>query len=315
MFRLWTLAYLITLLCVLPANAYDLGPELCGGIYGGINVQFSEEIKSKKDIDIRLKKIQWSGLSYKPIVDSDTSFDLPGKTTLRKELWEAFDNSRRESDYLGVTDIFVPAGSEEQIAIALIKEKIIKKAGRAVGGCGATDLVALRLTRNQIDVEDVRLLSKYFENRLNSFVRGSNYSGFVESVKFTKSPFPPFFPHMEFSVISPSNLSRNTKNSHVWDRFNLIFQVVKFRDNGYDVLVYADVLQNAPMSILNKKPPSREYFKLKSGDRSMEELYAAGNIADYLSEGGGNCIVDAVVLDQVDRKMPNCSITREKLAN
>ncbi len=316
MFRHWALVYLITLLGGLPADAYDLGQELCGGLYGSINIKFSKDIKNKRDIDSKIKNISWADEIYKEKSDSDTLWlSQSGNTSLRKELWKAFDDSQKGSIYLGVTDIWVPLGSEEQVAITLIKEKIIKEAGRAVGGCGGTDLVALRLTKKQVDVEDARLLSKYLEVKLEGFIKGSDYSGSVESVKFVRSPFPPFFPYVEFNVVSPSNLSRKTKNSHVWDRFNIVFQVVNFRDGGYDVLVYANLLQIAPMSVLNKRSPSKEYFKVMGGDRALEEFYTAGIIVDYISGGGENCMVDSLMLGEGDRRKTSCNIDREELAN
>lgn len=287
--------------------AYDLGPQMCGGLYGLININLSKAIKNDGDVRRKLSNIPWGVQKYKAPKYFVASGNKDEVTSLVDEVTAALHSLEDWRSNYGSnvrstpgTDIFVPIGSEEFVAKSLIKAGVISKATRAIGGCGGTDLVALRLDDKDI-FKDPAGLQNYLFNSLQKYVEFGRRKGLIQRGRTTVSPFPPHFPTVELKIIVPSEISRATKRDNLWDKFTMIFSVANYRAKGYDVVAYAMEMTHAPRSIWRDVAPSDDYFKLSTGSRIDEEFTAAASVVRFLAKSPEDCITDTLgpALDSV----------------
>ena len=296
------------------AASYDLGPEQCGRIYGAISIEFSREVASHDDIR---KKMASFEEFYQTFGTTSYLFDFSAKnetTSIKKEVLSVFkgDDPTRGGSF----DILVPVGSEQYIAERLIEVGIVKSAAREMGGCSATDLVALKVAKKGNFTDPIEF-SQFLEKKLLRYVSQKNgesrLMGSLQKGRAVKSPIKPGYPIVTFKVVVPSEVSRSTPNQFVWDMFEIVFSLANENKSNYDVLVYAQELKTAPRTRFRETAPSKEHFRIMEENRTDNEFLVAGSVASFLAEKQEDCIVDSVLLE-IDASIQfPCNGDREKL--
>lgn len=298
------------------ASTYDLGPELCGGVYGFINVTFSDRMTSTEALKQATSDISWLNQQYE---DNQATFGYGRKneiTTLWKQLSDAVESRLNEDGGGYNPDISVPIGSEEQTAVALIDAGVISEASRAIGGCGEGDMVVLSLPRSEGQLSDPQVFSDYLHSRLLAYAARLEAKGTVERGIAIKKPLPPFFPKAVFTLSVPSELSRETVANNVWDRFKVVFELANIRGGMYEILVYATDLVHAPRTRHRNKSPSVEHFKIpimKDSGGMDQEYVAAASVTRYLAVKPKFCIADSIFNPPGSKGLFGCEGSREEL--
>lgn len=311
-------SYVISLCFIsfpLSVKAYDLGPELCGGVFGSINIEFSDKINSQDTLEKMLTRIDWIRKPFRNIRYTFGFMERDGSNNLYDEIINSYRISSKDGTEPS-GDIFVPTGSEELVADELHRRGIIDRASHAMGGCGEMEISVFFIPDGDKKIENSEFFYNFIINGLKKFlsksVLGLSISGIIQSGRVENQPVPPHYPVMEIPIVAASEISRDEVRERSWDSFKAVFRLVKLYPKGYAVMVYTTDFKNAPRSILRDHPPSRRYFR-ENQNRMADEFLSSAIIARFFGGSSSNCIADGLDEDENDDRFPKCDIDREYL--
>jgi hypothetical protein len=297
--------FLLLLVGVGGAGAYDLGPVGCGGEYGGLNLTFPNGVTKFSQIEQKLASLP----------SAKAKFSIPGEKpgtfearTLYAEVKETFSRA----DNWVKNNITVPIGSEQFIAQSLTNAGVIKRAQFAKGFCGGAEISYAYVAKNDAvgDLTQSKNFEGYLSTVLQSYVQTKGSMGVFDEGPLVVSPIEPYYPLKRYTVVVPSEVSRGPQAKGTWDRFDAIFALYKSTTQEFLVVVHTENLRIAPKVAVHNTPPSVEHFR-PVGDKDMAayqaEYVVAASIAKFMAGSSAKCKVETVGFSAVSEGPIRCT--------
>jgi hypothetical protein len=181
----------------------------------------------------------------------------------------------------------------------LVNKKIIDRANYSFGYCGGAEISYFVLLGTFVGstIVNVNNFNNFIQKGLSKFYveRSKDDLSLIADITNTKisvSPFKPNYPTVRSSARVPSEVSRKTTETNMWDKFDVVFSLYRVEGKKVVIELHAKNLRRAPRVKNRNNPPSSEHFRGVNSENDYEAEYIiAAGIARYFVKEDNDCVV------------------------